>query len=748
MDFYIPNPALERKTILSKYKELCRLLPSRATKKQRELFHKVFTLAVDAHKDMRRKSGEPYIYHPIAVAKIVAKEINLGVTSMIAALLHDVVEDTDYTLKDIAALFGQDIAKIVDGLTKIEDIVLNTDQSVQAENFKKILLSTVEDVRVILIKLADRLHNMRTLHSLPQEKQWKISSETTFFFVPIAHRLGLYTIKSELEDLAMKYNDPVEYNKILRALETTARKRNTLIEDFTKPVIEKLKETGIEAEVTSRTKSIYSIHQKMIRKKINFEDIYDIFAVRFVFDSPPEEEKNICWRIHTIITGLYQTNHFRERNFITNPKPNGYQSLHITAMSKSGKWVEVQIRSKRMDEIAEKGFAAHFKYKEENKNPQEYENRVEEWLSKIRNMLQSEDTTALEFLNEVKLNLNLKEVIVFTPKGERIVLPAGATVLDFAYELHTNLGNKCIGAKVNYNIVPIDYVLRNGDQLQIITSKKQIPKPEWLNYVKTTYAREKLKEAFREENKKKEEEGKKILADIFKSLRIENNASNIGRVQADARILSIYEFWNLVAEGVITKERIRKIFRKKSSKTSAAEDFRKKISDHLHEKEIDRLIDEQLEKKPEVFLLDEISDVIRYVIADCCNPIPGDQVMGFQITNDIIEVHQTKCPHAIEQMSKFGNRIIKAKWRKESNVAFLSGIRISGFDKKGMVKEIIDVVSSQMDLNIRSFDIWCKSNTFTGKLMIYIQNVKALNELIENLSQIDQVEKVERIAPE
>ena len=748
MEIYIPNPTLERKTILKKFKELSLMLPPRATKQQRRLFHKAFSLAVDAHKDMRRKSGEPYIYHPIAVAQVVAQEINLGVTSMIAALLHDVVEDTDFTLKDIRGLFGEDVAKIVDGLTKIEDIVVDVDQSVQAENFKKILLSTVEDVRVILIKLADRLHNMRTLSAMPQEKQWKISSETSFFFVPIAHRLGLYTIKSELEDLSMKYNDPVEYNKILQALEITEQKRHTLIEDFTKPLVEKLKEAGIEAEVTSRTKSIYSIHQKMIRKKVNFDDIYDIFAVRFVFDSPPEEEKIVCWRIHTIITELYKTNQLRERNFITNPKPNGYQSLHITAMSKSGKWVEVQIRSKRMDEIAEKGLAAHYKYKEENKNPQEYENRVEEWLAKIRNMLQSEDTTALEFLNEVKLNLNLKEVIVFTPKGERIVLPAGATVLDFAYELHTNLGNTCIGAKVNYNIVPIDYVLRNGDQLQIITSKKQIPKPEWFNYVKTAHAREKIKEAFREENKKKEEEGKKILAEIFKSLKIENNASNVGRVQADARILSPYEFWNLVAEGVITKDRIRKIFRRKTSEKSATEDFRKKITPHLQDKEIDKIIDEQLDKKPEIFLLDEISDVIRYVIADCCNPIPGDQVMGFQVTNDIIEVHQTKCPVAIEQMSKFGNRIIKAKWRKESNVAFLTGIRITGFDKKGMIKEIIDLVCSQMDLNIRSFDIASKSNTFTGKLMIYIQNVKALNELLDNLSKIDQIEKVERIAPE
>jgi len=748
MEIYLPNPALEKKTIKAKFKKLRLLLPPHVTKRQDNLFSKAFKFAVDAHKDMRRKSGEPYIYHPIEVAQIVAQEINLGITSMIAALLHDVVEDTDYSLSDVKAMFGEDVAKIVDGLTKIEDIVLDGDQSVQAENFKKILLSTVADVRVILIKLADRLHNMRTLSALPQEKQWKISSETNFFFVPIAHRLGLYAIKSELEDLAMKYNDPVEYKKVQYALESTAQERCTLIDDFTKPIVEKLKETGIEASITSRTKSVYSIHRKMIRQKINFEDIYDIFAVRFVFDSPPEEEKNICWRIHTIITELYKTNQARERNFITNPKPNGYQSLHITAMSKLGKWIEVQIRSRRMDEIAEKGFAAHFKYKEENKNPQEYENRVEEWLTKIRSMLRSEDTTALEFLNEVKLNLNLKEVIVFTPSGERRVLSAGATVLDFAYDLHTNLGNQCIGAKVNFNIVPIDYVLRNGDQLQIITSKKQAPKSEWFNYVKTAHAREKIKETLREEHKKKETKGKMILTEIFDSLHIENNASNIGRVQADARILSPYEFWNHIAEGTITKERVRKIFKRKSSAGSAIDDFRKKIADQSQNKEIDTLIDEQLDKKPEVFLLDETSDVIRYILAECCNPIPGDQVMGFQITNDTIEVHQTKCPYAIEQMSKFGNRIIKAKWRKESNLAFLSGILISGFDRKGMIKEIIDIISSQMELNIRSIDFWAKSNTFTGKLMIYIQNVKALNELIENLSKIDQVEKVERIAPE
>ncbi len=746
MDTYIPNERLESLTILKKYKVLLGALKEKTTKEERKKFSKAFALAVDAHKDMRRKSGEPYIYHPIAVAEIVAKEINLGTTSMIAALLHDVVEDTDYTIDDIKDMFGEEVANIVYGLTKIEDIVMDDSQSVQAENFKKILLYTVGDVRVILIKLADRLHNMRTLSSMPAEKQLKIASETQFFFVPIAHRLGLYTIKSQLEDLAMKYHDPIMYENIYRQLKSSEAIRKTLIEDFAAPIKEKLKLAGINAEMTSREKSIYSIYQKMIRKKIDFENIYDIFAIRFVFDAPPEQEKDICWRIHTIITGLYKTNAERERNYLTNPKANGYQSLHLTAMSHAGKWIEVQIRSKRMDEISEKGFAAHFKYKEENKTPIEYENRVEDWLTKIREMLKSEETNALEFLNEVKMNLQLKEVVIFTPKGDRRLLPYGATVLDFAYHLHTNIGNQCIGAKVNYNIVSLDYVLKSGDQVEIITSKKQFPKPEWVNYVKTSHAKENIKDAIRIKQKKLVGKGQEVLKGIFDQLNIEYNQHNVGRIQADTKISSVAEFWSHIAEGVITAERIEKIF--KNKKYSDYKLFRRKISTEIKEKSIDLLIDEQLEKKPEVFLIDETSDNIRHVVASCCNPLPGEPVVGFQISNDVIEVHMTRCPKAIEQMSKFGNRIIKAKWNKDQDIAFLSGLKFTGFDRKGVIKEIIDIVTNQLDLNIRSLDMSTKGNIFTGKMMLYIKNVKALNELIENLSKIDQMEKIERIAPE
>ena len=743
MNTYIPNERLEKVTILKKYRVLRCSLKDTTSEESKKLFRKAFSLAVDAHKDMRRKSGEPYVYHPIAVAEIVAKEIKLGTTSMIAALLHDVVEDTDYTIDDIRDMFGEEVANIVYGLTKIDDIVMDESQSIQAENFRKILLYTVDDIRVILIKLADRLHNMRTLSSMIPEKQWKISSETQYFFVPIAHRLGLYSIKSELEDLAMKYNDPITYANISHRLKSSYSLRQNLIEDFTKPIIEKLEEAGIEAEMTSREKSIYSIYQKMKRKNIDFDDIYDIFAVRFVFDSPPELEKDICWRIHTIITSLYKTNESRERNYLTNPKANGYQSLHVTAMSNAGKWIEVQIRSKRMDEIAERGFAAHYRYKEENRTPVEYENRVEDWLERVREMLKSEDTNALEFLNEVKMNLDLKEVVIFTPKGDRKLLPKGSTVLDFAYTLHTTIGDQCIGAKVNYNIVSIEHVLQSGDQVEVITSKKQFPKTEWLSIVKTAHARESIKDAIRSEQKKQVSAGKEQLRQIFSELDIPYSKDNIGRIQADTRIASVAEFWSHIAQGVISFDRIKSIFKGKGE----YRDVQKKIAEGLKEKSLDKLIYEQLEEKPEVFFLDETSDSIRHIIAGCCSPLPGDQVVGFQISNELIEVHMTNCPKAIEQMSKFGNRIIKAKWYNDQDIGFLSGLSLTGFDRKGIIKDVVDVVTQQLDLNIRTIEMSSKNGIFTGKLILYIKNVKALNELIEKLLTIDQIEQIERIAP-
>ena len=692
---YIPDEVLENKTIVRKYHQLLTVLYHKTNEDQRKLIRKAFVLATNAHNGVRRKSGEPYIYHPIAVAMICCQEMNLGATSVVCALLHDVVEDTEYTLDDMRDMFGDTVAEIIDGLTKIEDLVLDDrSSSIQAENFRKIFLSMSKDVRVILIKLADRLHNMRTLASMPPEKQLKIASETSYFYVPFAHRLGLYSIKSELEDYAMRYTDPVDYYAIAARMKETEEERTALITEFVKPIQETLEANGIHAEVSSRTKSIYSIHQKILRKKVNFDDIYDIFAVRFVFDSPVDEEFEICWKIYKIVCLLYQTNPTRDRNFLTHPKANGYQSLHVTAMSKAGKWVEVQIRSKRMDEIAEKGLAAHYKYKEEEDSTEDanVNDRLEDWLRKTREILNSKDSDALDFLNEVKLNLGLKEVYVFTPKGDMKSLPAGSSVLDLAYALHTNLGDHCIGAKVNYNIVPVDKVLENGDQVEIITSKKQSPKPEWLNMVRTPKARRSIRDFLRSEQT------------------------------------------GMTAEAGTA-----------SPKNKELKEFQQKVSEEISNKSLDELIDEQLTATPNVFMLDEKYDIIKYVIADCCNPIPGDQVVGFQVSDDKIVVHQTSCPYAIEQMSKFGNRIIKTKWRKGQHIAFLSGIRISGFDRKGMIKEIIDVVSSQMDLNIRSLNIETKNNVFSGTLMLYIQSVRALTNLIQSLEKIDRIEKVERI---
>lgn len=692
---YVPNETLERKTIVRKYRELLTVVYHKTDEEDRKLIRKAFVLAANAHRGVRRRSGEPFIYHSIAVAMVCCKEMNLGTTSIVCALLHDVVEDTDYTLEDIREMFGDVVAEIIDGLTKIEDLAVDDwSSSIQAENFRKIFLSMSKDVRVILVKLADRLHNMRTLDVMPTEKQLKIASETSYFYVPFAHRLGLYSIKSELEDYAMRYTNPTDYYAIAERMKETEEERVKLITDFVKPIQETLQNNGIQAEMSFRTKSICSIHQKILRKKVKFEDIYDIFAVRFVFDSPVEEEFDTCWKIYKIVCLLYQTNPSRDRNFLVHPKPNGYQSLHVTAMSKAGRWVEVQIRSKRMDEIAEKGLAAHFKYKEEgeaNANS-DVDDRLEEWLAKTREIIGSKDADALDFLNEVKLNLGLKEVYVFTPKGDMKILPAESTVLDFAYALHTNLGDHCIGAKVNYNIVPVDKILENGDQVEIITSKRQMPKSEWLEFVRTSKARRSIRDFLRSETKD--------------TVPPKDSKAPINR--------------NLT-------------------------EFQQRVSEEIANKSLDQLIDEQLNETPNVFLLDEKYEMIKYVLADCCNPIPGDQVVGFQVSDDRIVVHQTNCPHAIEQMSKFGNRIIKTKWRKGQHIAFLSGIRITGFDRKGMLKEIIDVVSAKMDLNIRLLNIETKNNVFTGTLMLYVQSVRALTDLIKSLEEIDQVEKVERI---
>ena len=745
MEEYIPNEELENRTVVRKYSELLHVVYPRTTAEERKQIRKAFVLATNAHFGVRRKSGEPYIYHPIAVAMICCSEMNLGAISVICALLHDVVEDTDYTLDDMRDRFGDVVANIIDGLTKIDDLVVdNQNISLQAENFKKIFLSMSKDVLVILIKLADRLQNMRTLDAMPPEKQLKIASETSYFYVPFAHRLGLYAIKGELEDYAMRYTNPTEYFTIKEKLKDSEKERSTMIPEFIAPIQAELDKAGIHAEITSRTKSVSSIYNKMLRKQINFEDVYDIFAVRFVFDSPQDEEFGICWKIYRIICKLYQTNPARDRNFLTHPKPNGYQSLHVTAMSKQGRWVEVQIRSKRMDEIAEKGLAAHYRYKEDEETEDtDLNHRLEDWLLKTREILDSQDADALDFLSEVRLNLGLKEIYVFTPKGEMKTLPQGSTVLDFAYALHTNLGDHCIGAKVNYNITPVNNTLSTGDQVEIITSKKQFPKAEWLEFVQTPKARRSIKDFFRNEQQSLVSSGKLLLKQYFDELGVEFNEENVRKVKEASLEKSDEAFWNSVASKKLTKSKIEKMLSLKNAKELA--DFQQKVTQEIESKPLNQLIDEQMSVTPNAFLLDDDYEQIKYVLADCCNPIPGDTVVGFQVSDNRIVVHQTSCPNAIAQMSRFGNRIIKTKWRKGQNIAFLSGIKLKGFDRKGIIKEMMDVVTSQMDLNIRSLNIESKNNVFTGTLMLYIQSVKTLNNLIEQLRQIDQMESVERI---
>ena len=745
MGEYIPNEQLENQTVVRKYRELLQVVWPRTDAEERKQIRKAFKLATDAHYGVRRKSGEPYIYHPIAVAMICCSEMSLGATSVICALLHDVVEDTDYTLDDMRELFGDVVANIIDGLTKIDDLVVDNENiSLQAENFKKIFLSMSKDVRVILIKLADRLHNMRTLDAMPPEKQLKIASETSYFYVPFAHRLGLYAIKSELEDYAMRYTNPTEYFSIAEKLKDSEQERATMIPEFIAPIQQALEKAGIKAEITSRTKSVSSIYNKMLRKQINFEDVYDIFAVRFVFDSPMYEEFDICWRIYHIICNLYQTNPSRDRNFLTHPKPNGYQSLHVTAMSKQGRWVEVQIRSNRMDEIAEKGLAAHYHYKDDGESADtDLNKRLEDWLLRTREILDSKDADALDFLSEVRLNLGLKEIYVFTPKGDMKTMPQGATVLDFAYALHTNLGDHCIGAKVNYNITPVNKTLSNGDQVEIITSKKQFPKAEWLEFVQTPKARRSIKDFFRNEQQELISSGKLLLKEYFDELGVEFTEENVQQLMAASLEKSPEDFWSAVASKKLTKKKIAKLVSVKNAKELA--DFQQKVTQEIENKPLNQLIDEQMRVTPNAFLLDDDFEQIKYVLADYCNPIPGDTVVGFQVSDNRIVVHQTSCPNAISQMSRFGNRIIKTKWRKGQNIAFLSGIKLKGFDRKGIIKEMMDVVTSQMDLNIRSLNIESKNNVFTGTLMLYIQSVKTLNNLIEQLRQIDQMESVERI---
>ncbi|MGI6320742.1 MAG: RelA/SpoT family protein [Bacteroidales bacterium] len=748
MKEYIIDIDQERKEILKKYKQLIALLRNRATQEQKREIRKAFNLAVLGHKDMRRKSGEPYIYHPIEVARIVVADIGLGATATICALLHDLVEDTDYTLKDVEKLFGSNVAKIIDGLTKIDDVMDMQTPSLQAENFRKILMTLSDDVRVILIKLADRLHNMRTLESMPRDKQLKIASETAFLYAPLAHRLGLYSFKTELDDLSMKYLEPEVFQNISRQISESKEERDLFIKAFTQPIDKILEKEGLEFEIVSRVKSIRSIWNKMRKKGVPFEEVYDLFAIRIIVDSPVEREKVDCWKVYTVVTSLYRPNPDRLRDWISIPKANGYESLHTTVMSSAGKWVEVQIRSRRMDEIAEKGYAAHWKYKNLSHADQKFEAGVDEWLEKIRDILKSDEITALDFLSEIKSNLFTDEIFVFTPKGEMKTMPKGSTVIDFAYTVHTELGNSCIGAKVNYSLMPIKHVLKSGDQVEVITSKVQKPRADWLDFVITSKARNRINNALKIDKKTQTEEGRlrfvKYLSENNMSYSEELLQDISQRIGFKDKNDFLYAFNN----DEISFLDLKRSFEAEKPKKMSFVDYitlRPLINLMSNTKNVDEAINLQMKKDPTAMVLDENIQEVNYVIADCCNPLAGDPVVGFIKDSNLIKIHRTTCKVAISKMSQHGNLIVKAKWKNKEKVSILTGLRVTGIDTMGLMKRIFDVISTELKINVRSVEFETSEGSFTGTVYLYLHELEVLMILMEKLKKLDGVDKVIRI---
>ena len=723
----------EKKEILKRYRALLRACKSTMQKGDKRMIRLAFNMALESHQDMRRKSGEPYIYHPIAVAQIAAEEIGLGTTSIVCALLHDVVEDTDITLEDIEREFGKKVAKIIDGLTKISG-VFDYNSSLQAENFRKMLLTLADDVRVILIKLADRLHNMRTMDFMPRDKQLKISSETVYLYAPLAHRLGLYTLKSELEDLSMKYMEPVTYKFIAQQLNEKRNERENFVRNFIAPISEILNEQGLAADVYGRPKSIHSIWTKMRKKNIPFDEVYDLFAIRIILNSKPENEKSDCWKAYSIVTDLYHPNPDRLRDWISSPRANGYESLHTTVMGPRGQWVEVQIRTTRMNEIAEKGFAAHWKYKEPSAD-NGADSGLDQWIHKVREMLNNPESNALDFLDDFKMNLFSDEIFIFTPKGALIQLPISATALDFAFEIHTDIGASCIGAKVNHKLVPLSHKLQNGDQVEVITSSKQSPKEDWLGFVVTAKAKSKIKSLLKEEKRKIAEQGKEILERKLKSLKITYNTDNLYKLTYYFKLPSTLDLFFNVAKGMIDLRQLKEFV--------ASE----KVIESKPERP-ENLTPEQFTKKPksdnDTLLIGEDLQKLDYKLSTCCNPIPGDDVFGFVTVGDGIKIHRTNCPNATKLMSNYGYRIVKARWNSQKELAFLTGLKIIGIDDVGLINNITTVISGDFKVNMRSITVDTNQGMFDGSIMVYVNNTTHLDAMIAKLKLVSGVTSVTR----
>lgn len=730
----------EIRHIEDRYQDFLKVVQEKFDKERLARIENAFRFANAAHEGLKRVSGEPYIIHPIAVAKIVAKDLGLGATSIVAALLHDVVEDTEYTVADIKNMFGEKVAHIVDGLTKLSGDF----DSRQALTLKKMLMTISDDVRVILIKIADRLHNMRTLDSMKPHKKIKIAGETLFLYVPLANRLGLYAIKNELEELSFRYKHPDEYNQIVYMLHNQEEKRNYLVNKFIAPIKEKLKDENIECTVSHRLKSTYSIWQKMQKKGVSFNEVYDLMAIRIVIKAKPEiSEKRQCFDVLSIITDIYKPKPDRIRDWITIPKVNGYESLHVTVMGPLGKWVEVQIRTERMDEIAERGFAAHYRYKDIST----YETELENWIEKIREHIQSPDFDAFEFLNDFKLNLYDNEINVFTPKGDMRSMPKGSTVIDFAYEIHSDLGNKCIGAKINQKLVPVSHVLENGDQIEILTSKNQTPKLDWLKYTNSAKARTKIKDAFKLEKNKHIEKGKVMVEEAVKNENAPLTSNNLKKIIAHYNLNNKEQLYSEVGMGFLELNELPQILEKKSQnklvkywnitfskKKNAEEDIEKETEPSA--KKIDK-------QKP--FILKEGKDNIDFSLAKCCNPIPGEKVIGYLSTDDHVIIHKIDCKEIEKFLSSSGERIITAEWTKFKKQSYLSRIQLSGFDRVGIVNEVSNVISKENNINMRSIKFDTTEGIFEGELFLYIHNAEDLNNLISQLQKIKGIDNVSRV---
>ncbi|MCF4101353.1 RelA/SpoT family protein [Gillisia sp. M10.2A] len=726
----------ENKNIARQYKELLRISYRSLSDDDKKLIRLAFDTAVDAHKNQRRKSGEAYIFHPIAVAKIVASEIGLDATSIAAALLHDVVEDTEYTIENIEEMFGKTVARIVDGLTKISHLQHDKDVSLQAENFRKMLLTLNDDVRVIIIKIADRLHNMQTMESMRADKQVKIASETLYIYAPLAHRIGLYSIKTELEDLGLKYTEPDVYHDILTKIRESKEEQDAYIKDFTNVIQNSLDQENLEYQIKGRPKSIFSIRRKMKNQNVTFDEVFDKFAVRIIYKSDIAEEKFLAWKIYSIVTDHFRPNPIRLRDWISSPKSTGYEALHITVMGPKGRWVEVQIRSQRMNEIAEKGYAAHYKYKQ---GAEQEEKTMEEWLNRLQEALENSEANAVDFVEQFKLNLYAKEIFVFTPQGDLKSLPKGATPLDFAFGIHTEIGLHTRGARVNNKLVPLSHELKSGDQIEIITSENAKPNINWLDYATTARARAKIKSSLKDEKKEIAEEGKAILARKLKAQKLNFNESIINELVLYFKLKTSLDLFYRVGIGKIDNVKLKEFTSSRSNAfvSYIKTKFRKPaVAEDLYKEEITSKYDQLVFGKEE--------ETLDYKLANCCNPIPGDNVFGFITVSEGIKVHKKDCPNAIQLQSNYAYRIIQAKWIDSSQQDFKAVINLTGIDNLGLVSEITQEISKSMNVNMRSINFESADGLFIGKITVIVKNNSILNTLIDHLRKINGIDKVSR----